>query len=176
MRPSIRWPSRTIAVLLIVAAGLFVIGVTVERDSDNHSDEPAAETGEHNEANESAESIEAENAERASGEAEEAEGDDERVLGVDVESPHLVVAAVVASLVLAALVWRRPNRRLLIVIAVVAAAFAVLDVAEVAHQLDEDNAGLALLAGIVAVLPAGAAVLAIQQATRRTTAKEPVTT
>jgi hypothetical protein len=71
---------------------------------------------------------------------------------------------VLVSLLLAALVWRRPDRRLLIVIAVVAAAFAVLDSAEVAHQLD-DNAGLALLAGLIAVLHAATAALAIHQAT-----------
>ena len=44
MTLSTRWPSRTIAILLIVAAGLFVIGVTGESDSDTHSDEPTAET------------------------------------------------------------------------------------------------------------------------------------
>lgn len=98
------------------------------------------------------------------------------MLGIDVESPLLVTAAVIASLVLAGLVWRLRDRRLLIVIALVAAAFVVLDVAEVAHQLDEDNTGLALLAGVIAALHAGTAVLAIQQATRRTTAREPVTT
>jgi hypothetical protein len=124
MTPSTRWPCHAIAILLVLAAGLFVIGVTSESD---------------------------------------------------VESPLLVMAAVVVSLVLAGLVWRRPDRPLLIVIAVVAAAFAVLDAAEVAHQLDEDNTGLALLAGLVAALHAGAAVLAIHQATRSTTAREPVT-
>ena len=40
-------------------------------------------------------------------------------------------------------------------------AFAVLDVREVVHQLDEDNGGLALLAGVVAALHLGAAAVAL---------------
>jgi len=173
--PAIRWPRQAIAVLLIVAAGLFVVGVTSEND-DAHSDEPAVEASEHNEATEAAEVREAESAERSTSEAAEStEDDEERVLGIDVESPLLVTAAVLVSLLLAALVWRRPDRRLLIVIAVVAAAFAVLDIAEVAHQLDEDNTGLALLAGLIAALHAAAAALAIHQAIAAAQVDEPVT-
>ena len=46
-------------------------------------------------------------------------------------------------------------------------AFAVLDIAEVIHQLDEDRTGLALLAGVIATAHAAAAALAVQQATTR---------
>jgi hypothetical protein len=174
LTPRTRWPRQAIAILLIVAAGLLVIGVTSEGDDDTHSDEPTAEASEHNEATESAEAIEAEGAERSTSEAEESEEDEERVLGIDVESPLLVTTAIVVSLLLAGLVWRRPIRPLLIVIAVVAAAFAMLDAAEVAHQLDEDHTGLALLAGLVAALHAAAA-LALHQTTTTTPAREPVT-
>jgi hypothetical protein len=59
-----RWQRRTIAIVLVVAAGLFVVGVTLESD-DSHGDEPTAETVEHNEARESAEAIEAAGAERS---------------------------------------------------------------------------------------------------------------
>jgi hypothetical protein len=172
-----RVPQRVIAVLLIVAAGLFVIGVAAEDDADTHSDEGTAQAGEHDEATESAEAIEAEAAERSTSEAErsESDGDDERLLGIDIESPVLVTAAVVASLLLAGLVWRRRDRRLLLVIAVVAAGFAVLDAAEVAHQLDEDHTGLALLAGLIAALHAAAAALALHQATTADAARETVT-
>jgi hypothetical protein len=180
-----RGPQRVIAVLLIVAAGLFVVGMTTEDDNDTHSDEPtaeaaeAAEAGEHNEASESAETIEAEAAERSVNAAEateEAEEDEERVLGVDIESPLLVTAAVAVSLLLAGLVGRRPNRRLLIVIAVVAAGFAVLDAAEVAHQLDEDRTGLSLLAGAIMTVHATAAALATHQTTTTAAAQEPMPT
>jgi hypothetical protein len=44
-----RWPQRTIAIVLVVAAGLFAVSVTLESD-DSHGDEPTAETVEHNEA------------------------------------------------------------------------------------------------------------------------------
>lgn len=142
-----RWPQRAIAILLIVAAGLFVLGVTAE-SNDSHSDEPAAETVEHNES-------------------------PERVLGINVESRDLVTTAVVVSLLLAALVWRRPTRPLLMLIAVAAAAFAVLDAAEVAHQLHENRTRLALLAGLVAAVHAAAAALAIHQTTTVATVREP---
>lgn len=138
---------RIIAILLIVAAGLFVIGVTAERDEDTHSDEPTSGTGEHHEGSEADEGTETPTAEPAESEAGENE---ERVLGIDVESPLAIAAAVVVSVLLAGLVWRRPSPRLLVVIAVVAAAFAVLDIAEVVHQVDENRTGLALLAGIIA--------------------------
>jgi hypothetical protein len=177
-----RWPQQVIAVLLIVAAGLYVVGVTTEDDNDTHSDEPtaeAAQAGERNEGSESAETIEAEAAERSVNAAEateEPEEDEERVLGVDIESPLLVTAAVAVSLLLAGLVWRRPNRRLLIMIAVVAAGFAVLDAAEVAHQLDEDRTGLSLLAGAIMALHATAAALATHQTTTTAAAREPMPT
>lgn len=97
------------------------------------------------------------------------------MLGIDLESPLPITTAVIVSLLLAGLVWRRPHPQLLIVIAVVAAAFAVLDAAEVAHQLGEDHTGLALLAGLIAALHAAAAALAIHQTTTTTPAREPVT-
>jgi hypothetical protein len=150
---------QAIAVLLVIAAGLLVIGVTTERDEDTHSDESAAEAAEHNEQDEAAETEAAERAES------EAEGDEAQVIGIDIESPLLITAAVVTSLLLAGLVWRRPDRRLLLVIAVVAAGFVVFDGAEVAHQLDEGRTGLAALAGVVAALHAAAAALAIHQGT-----------
>jgi hypothetical protein len=172
-----RLPQRTIAVLLIVAAGLFVIGVTAEDNTDTHSDEGTAQAGEHGEATESDEAIEAEAAERSTGEAErsESDGDAERLLGIDIESPVLVTAAVVASVLLAGLVWRRRDRRLFVVIAVFAAGLAVVDAAEVAHQLDEDHTGLALLAGLIAALHSAAAALALHQATTADAARETVT-
>ena len=51
----------------------------------------------------------------------------------------------------------------MVLVAVVAGAFAVFDLAEIAHQLDEDNTGLVVLAAAVAVLHATAAGLAFRQ-------------
>jgi hypothetical protein len=62
-----------------------------------------------------------------------------------------------------------------VVIADFGTGFAVLDVAEVAHQLDERHSRLALLAGLIAALHATTAVLALHQSTRTTGAtRQPV--
>jgi hypothetical protein len=155
--------NRAVAVLLVVAAALFVIGVTSEANSDTHADERAADATAHREPNGAAETARGEAAEHAErgGEPEAAAGE-ERVLGIDVESPLLVTAAVVVSLLLATLVLRRPDRRLLLVVAALATAFAVLDVAEITHQIHEDRAGLAALATVIAALHTAAAAVAIQ--------------
>ena len=63
---------------------------------------------------------------------------------------------------LALAVWLRPEWRLLIGLVVAAmVVFAVLDLREVVHQLDEDNGGLAVLAGVVAALHLAAAAVAL---------------
>jgi hypothetical protein len=136
-----------IAALLVVSAGLFVIGVTSESDGDTHSDEPSAESTEHSEANETSEV-------RAN------EGE-ERVLGLDLESPAPIAGALLLSAALAGLVLWRPDRRVLVVIAIASGAFAVLDIAEVIHQLDEDRTGLATLAATIAAMHAAVAALAV---------------
>ena len=107
-----------------------------------------SETGEHDEGTEADEGTETPTAEPADGEAGENE---ERVLGIDLESP--LVAAAVVVVRPARRTRRRPSQRLLVVIAVVAAAFAVLDIAEVVHQVDGNRTGLALLAGIATAAP-----------------------
>jgi hypothetical protein len=154
-----------IAALLVVAAVLFVIGVSAETGEDDHSEAPASETVEHSETGEAAESEEAESADE----------DEERVLGIDVESPLVVGIAVVVSLLLAALAWWRPIRGVLVLAGVVAAAFAVLDLAEVAHQLDENYTGLVLLAAAIVVLHATAAGLAFRQAMTADSERAPAT-
>lgn len=69
----------------------------------------------------------------------------------------------VASSLLAVLVWRRPRRQLLRVVAGFAAVFAAFDLAEVAHQLGEDDTGLAVLAASIAALHAAAAIIALHR-------------
>jgi hypothetical protein len=84
-----------------------------------------------------------------------------RPLGVDVEAAPFVALAAVASLALALAAWLRPRAAaLLALVAVAMLAFALLDVREVFHQVDESRTGLALLAGAVAALHAGAAAVA----------------
>jgi len=93
--------------------------------------------------------------------SEEPNGE-ETVAGVDPESTPLVVFAIVTSLLLAAGCWFRPDWRwLLVATAFAMAAFAVLDLRELIHQLDESNTGLAVQAGAVAILHGAAAVTAV---------------
>lgn len=140
--------------LLVAGAGLFAAGTSVERGS--HHDEPAtgaalAEARGDAEAREQAETHDA---------AERGTSDEGRILGVDREATGLVILAVLASLALAALLWRRPVRAVWLAAGLVALAFAVFDVAEVVHQLVESDAGLAILAALVAVAHAATAGIA----------------
>jgi hypothetical protein len=91
----------------------------------------------------------------------ETESEGERVLGVDLESTPLIVLAVLAGLGLAALAATRfgRERRVLLAIAAVALVWAILDVREVVHQLDESRTGVALIAMVVAVLHLAAAAV-----------------
>ena len=81
---------------------------------------------------------------------------------IEYEAVPFVVLAGAFSLALAAAVRLRPALAPLLAFVVVAmVAFAALDVREVVHQLDEDNGGLALLAGMVAALHLGVAAVAL---------------
>jgi hypothetical protein len=143
-------PLRLVLVALLTASTLlFALGVALDRgggDVTAHSQALDAE-GEpgHDEAAE----------QREAGEPQRGE----RVLGVDPESTPLIVLAVLAGLALAALVASRFGTRpgILLVVAIVALVWAVLDAREFAHQLDESRAGIAAIALIVAVLHLGAA-------------------
>lgn len=157
---------------IVLSTVAFAVGAIVERSSV----EPAAEgSGTKAPAHgESGEAVE------GSGEAGEGGGEvapvsegseepngEETLFGKDPESTPLVMLAIVASLLLAAGCWFRPEWRwLLVVTAFAMAAFAVLDLREVIHQLDESDTGLASVAGAVATLHVAAAVTAVILARR----------
>ena len=86
------------------------------------------------------------------------------MLGVDLESNGLVAVAIIASLVLAVLTWLYSRRSVLLVTLAFAVVFVVFDVAEIAHQLNESRAGLAVLAAAIAVVHLMTAVVAQQRA------------
>lgn len=159
-------PRRIAAILLVATAVLFVIGVTAEDDNHNEAseavvDQPSGESGDSRaEAEESEEGHVGEGPAAEGDEGHDEETEDETVLGVDAESPATVTLAVFASLVLAAGLWFTNRRSVAIATVVVAALFALFDIAEVSHQLDESRTGLAILAVVIAVGHAGAAVLA----------------
>jgi len=153
---------RLLVSLIVLSTVAFAVGAIVEHSSG----EPA-----HSEGGEAVE---------GSGEAGEGGGEvapvskgseepngEETLFGNDPESTPLVVLAIVASLLLAAGCWFRPEWRwLLVVTAFAMAAFAVLDLREVIHQLDESDTGLASVAGAVATLHVAAAVTAVILARR----------
>jgi len=150
---------RVAAVLIVASAGLFIIGVNAE--SDSHSEAAESEAVHHEAAGEhGAAHSEAGEAASAEDGHEDASEDDERLLGVDVESPAAVSLAVAVSLALAVGLWLRRQRWLAVAAVGVAGIFAVFDIAEVAHQVDESNTGLVVLATVIAVGHLAAAVAA----------------
>jgi hypothetical protein len=148
----LRW---ALVALLVASTALFTVGVVAER---SHP-EP---TSTH---------VEAAHEEGEAGERPEQVEPDETLFGIDLESTPLIVLAVIVGLALAALVATQFGMRpgVLAAIAVVALAWAVLDVREIAHQLDESNTGIALVALAAAVLHATAAALALLLANRAVT-------
>jgi cation transport ATPase len=157
----LRW---ALVALLATSTILFANGVIAERsDSDTHTDtESAAHAEETSEESGEAEGAHDEAEESAEGTSEDVEGsesgseseEDERLLGIDLESTPLVVLAVLAGLGLAGLAATRFGqlRWFLLAVVVIALVWAILDIREVAHQLDESNTGIALVAIAVAVL------------------------
>jgi hypothetical protein len=146
-------------VLLLVGSGLlFAIGSTIERHQ-HHAEHHAVSSGESGKSGESG-------GESGSGESathvEKSHGESGvKILGIDTESVALTIVAVVASLLLALLVWLGRWRPLvLLAAAAFGLVFAVGDVRELVHQLDESNAGLASIAAILIVLHLAVTVLA----------------
>ena len=87
----------------------------------------------------------------------------EVVLGFNPESTPLILAALLGSAALGVgvwLYWRRPA--IFWVAAVTMAAFAVVDVVEMVHQVAEQHPALVLIAAAVALLHGGAAALALR--------------
>ena len=160
--------------LIVLSTIGFVVGTTIERNTeDSHAESPAAAQSESTSGESSTEGggeSEAEHAAESAKQGEATHGDEGakaggeethgefQPFGTNIEAVPFIVLAALASLALAAAVWTRP--RSLLVLGVVAAAmlvFAALDVREVFHQIDESRTGLAVLAGVVAALHLAAA-------------------
>ena len=147
---------RAVLVALIVTSTVaFIVGTTIERNS-KHT-ESAATLKAEGKAPSGGESAAHRKAEVAHTETHA----ELKPLGIDIEAAPFVALAAAASLLLALGAWLRPRWLLLLVgIAAAMLVFAALDVREVFHQSDESRTGLALLAGFVALLHLGAAVVA----------------
>ncbi len=144
-----------LAVGLIASAGLFAVGVVVERghDNDQHTESIA-----HSEDGESG-GDEAEHDSEQPGASES--GADEQVLGINPEAGPLVALVVVASILLAGAVGFRPERQAVVLAVLFCLAAAAFDVAEIAHQMSNSEAGLTVLAGLVACTHIAAATVGL---------------
>jgi hypothetical protein len=159
-----------LAGLLAAATLLFAVGVIAERSvTDEHTgpavSAEASEPGHTEVEGQAGEGAHADEA-TASTPAESAEAGRERVLGVDIESTPLIVLAVLAGLALSAAAATDLGRRraFLLAVALIALAWAALDVREVLHQIDESREGIAAVAVAVAVLHLLAATVAGRRA------------
>lgn len=173
---------RLAAALLILSGVLLLAGRAAEGSSGAEAAEAAeaadgpveggdGEDGETAEAEAEAEGVSGEDEEGRTEADEGSEGDhseeaeEESLLGVDVESPAAIVGALALSVLLAVgLVWSRARPFALATVGL-GVVFAVFDVAELAHQLDESRSGIAMLAGLVALghlAAAGAAGLSLR--------------
>jgi hypothetical protein len=143
--------ARAAAALFIATAALFVIGVSTEPRHDETT-EATESTGTHDESTEAggAHDDATEGGLDESAGALSEQGEDETVLGIKVESPTPIAVAVIVSLALAAGLWFRPLRPVALAAIVFALLFTALDIAEVVHQLDENRAGYAILAAVIA--------------------------
>jgi hypothetical protein len=152
---------RAALVLLLVGSGvLFAVGSTIERHQ--HHSEPASTTtagspGETGTSSESGGEGAASETGGKSGSAESAARAEKShaetgatILGVNTESLALSVTAIVASFLLALLVWLgRWPRLVLLAVAAFGLVFAAGDARGLVHQLDESNGGLAAIAAIL---------------------------
>ncbi|MEO8393390.1 MAG: hypothetical protein ABI700_10405 [Chloroflexota bacterium] len=178
---------RTLIGLMIISTLLFVLGVTLERTTETgeaagiHNEtlplatetaaaplevgeahvEPTAAVAAHSEAGEVGEAhVEPTAAVAVHSEAGESrETHSEAVLGVNLESPALVIAAVVVWVALVLGLWQFGSR-VVIPIILVAIATAVWDGREVITQLNRANPGIAVLAVVITLLHIAVAVLA----------------
>jgi hypothetical protein len=144
-----RWKA-LLVVGLLVSAALFVIGVTIERSGDTHT-EPAPTVETHAEGGpEEPHATEGAGVGASVGEGTDAA--DAKVLGLDLEAPVFVALAVLVSVVLAAAVWWRGTRTVLALVLLFGIAFAILDITEVIHQNDVGRTSVMLVAAAVGVV------------------------
>ncbi len=158
-----RW---LVAGLLAISAALFVTGVAVERGSENHQASavrPAASP---------AKPVDSDGGEGpvdTPPTTQTTPSQNESILGIDLENPWLVGAAVLGSLVLIGALWRF-GYRVLPVVVLFAIAAALFDVSEVLRQIQRNNTTITLLAGVVLAAHAAVAIVSLLNLYRYRTA------
>jgi hypothetical protein len=176
MRLTQRTLRRSIAAVLVVSAALFAVGSHIERSkaAGEAAAKPAdaqraSRTASQPSAGEAAHKGESGSETRSSAERPGHEGTSERhaethreakLLGVNPEAVGLVIAAVVASVLLALAIWMRRIAVVLVAIVGFGLVFAAFDVREVLHQADESRTNLIAIASVLIGLHLLAAALA----------------
>jgi hypothetical protein len=160
-----------IAALMVLSTVLFVAGVVVERSSGNSSaPTPASQSAtaatappEGSEAREAQERQEAAAAaapqDGGEGTTAHEKAEQNRVFGIDVESPWFIAGVVIGTLLLIAALFLFGPRVLPLVLLVTVGA-AIFDGREVVYQLGQAHYGIAVLALGVVVSRLATAVLA----------------
>jgi MFS superfamily sulfate permease-like transporter len=146
-------PSRALlALLLMVSAGVFTVGVAVERSTVPHTSAAEGSTNTTSTGEQGSEHT------GEHGAASGTETSSETFLGIDTESTGLVLAAIAISLVLAAAVWFWGIPAALAFALLFALGAGPFDVREIVHQAQESRGTLVTLATVTALLH-GVAVL-----------------
>jgi hypothetical protein len=138
-----------VALLLASSAVLFAIGTAIERSQRaTHHDEAALSSAAKSGGETSSEK-------KATGEAAGAsastETHSEKIAGIDPESWPLVGLAIAVSLLIAAGVYWRRGRWLVVAI-VLGLLFAAADTRELVHQIQESRTTVAVIAGVLIAL------------------------
>ncbi len=142
--------------LLILSTALYTVGITLERGGEKPAtpavqQQPGEGQAGHSETGEASGGA-------VTGSLPET-GRQETVLGINLESPGFIIAAILAAVLLLVLLWLFQRLALWLVI-VFAVSAALLDVLEVITQLNRANQGLALLALLVLIAHAGLGIAA----------------
>lgn len=135
------------ALLLLASAAAFGVGRELERSVEARSEERG-------------EALPPEGSETAEGRVPSVLGLKE-LFGIDPDSPPLTVAGVVLTLVLAAGVTLSASRALLKAVALFGLAFVILDIWELARQIERSRTSLVVAAALVGALHLPVAMTAI---------------
>jgi hypothetical protein len=177
-----------LALLLVATAVLFTIGTSIERsqrsshkekatsvESAGQSTGSAGEAGSGESGGETQNSTEtAPKTEATAAKTEVKSETGQKLFGIDTESVGAMIAAIAVSLGLAAAVWFRRERWWLWLTVAFGIAFAIGDVRELIHQINESRTGVAVIAAILIAAHLRIAGLAGHLASRTDPARHPV--
>jgi hypothetical protein len=170
---------RIIAGVIVLGAAVFLVGIGVEHaTSASHSEtvvpggttSSGPESGGHESGGTDADQGRATHPMSAGEQSTSTSRNEESVgiagLTIPAEDPVIVALAVAVSLGVAGLLMFRRERSIVVVAAVVAAVFAIVDCAELAHQVSESRATVAILAATTKLVHISAALAACAVITR----------